>query len=262
VGYYAVKEIYPWLRAIRDPLGAYCYLAIGAERALLFDTVHGVGSLPDAIREITDKPVTAVLSHGHYDHSNGACQFEEAWLREADFDLCRTHATEKFRRSALKKLASSGRALPEGFDEGAYVGAGAGNLRKMEPGHVFDLGGLCMEVVGMEGHTAGSAGLLAREHRALLVGDAANARAWLFLQESLPLNRYAEMLERAALLDFDEYFIGHSDAPNPKSDFKKYANVARNASLEKSKPHPVFPWMESYLYEEGGAGVLFSRDKL
>ena len=70
------------LLCIYDPESVFCYLVVGNERALLFDTAFGIGSLPGAIRKITDKPVTVVLSHGHTDHANGAYQFDEAWLHK------------------------------------------------------------------------------------------------------------------------------------------------------------------------------------
>jgi len=263
MGYYDVKEIHTWLRSIRDPLdNAYCYLAIGDERALLFDTGHGIGDLRGEIAKITDKPVTVVLGHGHSDHVNGAFQFGEAWLHEADFDLYARHASKKSRLRTLEGAEADGVALPEGFDRDAYVNAGDVSLKKLAPGQVFDLGGLSMEVVGMEGHTAGSIGLLARERCMLFDSDSASAHVWLFLRESLPVSRYVAMLERVAGLDFDTFFIAHSGEPKPKSDFGRYINVARNISLEKSKPYPVLPTFGGNLYSEGGAEIVFHKDKL
>jgi|GEM_PF-2812013 len=37
MGFYTVKNIYPWLYSIYDPLGSYCYLVVGNDEALLFD---------------------------------------------------------------------------------------------------------------------------------------------------------------------------------------------------------------------------------
>ena len=260
--YYTIRKIYPWLYSIYDPDNVYCYLVVGEERALLFDTAYGIGSLPGVIGKITDKPVVAVLGHGHVDHANGAYQFDEAWLHEADFELCRMQTTEKVRRDILKGLSESGQILPEGFDTNAYIKAGAGNLKKLDTGHVFDLGGLHAEVVGMEGHTAGSVGLLIREHRVLLDSDAANSHVWMFLPESLSVGQYIAMLERTIQLDFDTFFVGHSDAPMTKADFQKIINVARNASVEKSDPYNSKPELKPFIYQEDGMAIVFSRAKL
>jgi len=262
MGYYAVKEIYPWLHSIHDPQNVFCYLVVGSEWALLFDTAHGIGDLHGAINEVTDKPVVTVLGHGHLDHACGAYQFDEVWLHGDDFAVCQRHTSEKYRRHILGELAAGGHALPEGFDGDAYVRAGTGNLKEMAPGQVFDLGGLHVEVVSMEGHTAGSVGLLVREHRVLLDSDSANAHVWVFLPESLPVGRYADMLERVVRLDFDTFFTGHSGKPRPKSDFMKYIGAARNVSPEKSEPYPEFPWLKGHLYKEDGAEIVFSMEKL
>lgn len=262
MGYYTIKPIYPWLYSLYDPLGVYCYLAVGCERALLFDTAHGVGNLPEAVRTVTDKPVTVVLGHGHIDHANGAYQFEEAWLHEDDFPLCREHTSEGYRRQVLQGFSEAGPALPEGFDPETYATAGMGTLKKLELGQVFDLGGLHMEVIGMEGHTAGSVGLLAQEHRVLLDSDAANPHIWMFLNESLPVSQYIAMLERVRQLAFDTFFVGHSDMPQPKSEFDKYIRAARNASIEKAEPYGAFSDLKGYFYQEDGVGLVFNEATL
>jgi glyoxylase-like metal-dependent hydrolase (beta-lactamase superfamily II) len=262
MGYYTVKKIYPWLYSIFDPLSVYCYLVVGDEKALLFDTTYGIGSLPDVIREVTDKPVVTVLGHGHVDHANGAYQFNDVWLHEGDFELFHQHTSEEIRRSTLSGLAENKLTLPEGFDPETYVKAGTGNLKKLPIGQVFDLGGLHLEVVAMEGHTSGSVGLLVQEHRILLDSDAANQHIWMFIKEALPINQYITMLERVIKLDFDTFFTGHSDMPRPKSDFQKYINVARNIKTEKSTPYGMFPELKGLLYSEGDAEIVYSEEKL
>jgi len=263
MNYYTVKQIYSWLYSIRDPDNVFCYLAVGDKSALLYDTAYGIGSLPDVIREITDKPVTVALGHGHVDHANGAYQFNEAWLHENDFKLCNLHTSEAFRRNIAADVIKSGAPLPEGFNAEAYAKAGKDlQLKKLEIGQIFDLGGLYMETVAMEGHTAGSAGLLARKQRVLLTSDAANPHIWMFLQESLPIAQYIAMLERVKELDFDVFFIGHSDQPMLKSEIDKFISVARNASVEKSSPYKTFPELNGFLYQEGDTGIVFSEEKL
>jgi len=262
MGYYKVKEIYPWLFGIEDPLSVFCYLAVGKEKALLFDTSYGIGNLPSTIKEITDKPLYVVLGHGHYDHTNGACQFEEAWLHEADFELCRLHSSEEYRKLALKQLEESGIVPPDDFNPGLFLKAGTGNLKKLDTGKVFDLGGLHIEVIGMGGHTAGSIGILAKEKKVLLTSDSATPQVWMFKIESLSVKEYIAMLERVVQLDFDNFITGHTDEIMPKSDFYRYINAARHLSVEKSEPFKYHPELKGLLYREDGVEIVFSEAKL
>jgi len=260
--YYKVNKLYPWLYSIKDPQNVFCYLVVGNERALLFDTVYGIGNLPKTIKEITDKPVTVVLGHGHLDHANGACQFEEAWAHEAELEVCRRETSEEVRRETLKQLKEWGVSLPGDFDPEVYVKGGTGNLKKLPPGKVFDLGGLHLEVIGMGGHTAGSIGLLVKEHKVLLDSDSANTQTWIFRLESLPVKQYIAMLERVVRLDFDTFFMGHSDAPMPKSDIHKFINAARHATIEKSEPFPLLPELKGFIYREDGVEIVISERTL
>jgi glyoxylase-like metal-dependent hydrolase (beta-lactamase superfamily II) len=227
-------EIYPWLHSIYEfRNNVFCYLIIGDEYALLFDTTSGVGGLHRVIRQITQLPVIVVLGHGHFDHVGGVPQMiaylsSEVWLHEADFN--------SFER---------------------YFGE-TRNINKLDVGRIFNLGGLNVEVIGMGGHTAGSVGVLIREHRILLASDSANPDMWLFFGDALPIDQYITMLERTMQLDFDYFFIGHNDMPMPKSDFQRFINVARNASIENAHP---FRELDSetmaFRYDEDGASIYF-----
>lgn len=260
MSHYTSEQIYPWLYRINDPLGVSFYLAVGSEKALLYDTGHGTGDINAAVREITEKPLTVVLSHGHIDHSCGAYQFNEVLLHKNDFELCREHTAPDYRNHILGGLAERG--IEPFIEPEEYRSAGTGNLKPLEPGVVFDLGGLRLEAVEMPGHTTGCVGLLAREYRVLLDGDAANGHIWMFLNESLPLRDYIKMLERVYELDFDTFFPAHSQDPHPKSDFQKYIRAAREASVEKAVPYNTFTELKPYMYTLDGATIVFNERTL
>ncbi|MCL2764991.1 MAG: MBL fold metallo-hydrolase [Treponema sp.] len=228
-------EIYPWLYSIYENRNnVFAYLIVGDDYALLFDTTSGFGLLHYVIKEITDLPVIVVLGHGHYDHAGGVSMMteffsSEIWLHEADFPVYQRYIKE------------------------------TRNLNSLDIGRVFDLGGLNVEIIGMEGHTAGSVGALVREHRILFTSDSAGPDIWLFLGESLPVSQYIAMLELTMQLDFDTFFIGHNDVPMPKTDFQKYINVARNTSLEMAHPYrELGSGMMAFRYDEDGASIYFS----
>ncbi|MCL2057214.1 MAG: MBL fold metallo-hydrolase [Oscillospiraceae bacterium] len=264
MGYYVIKEIYPWLYSIRDH-DVFCYVLVGGQRAVLFDTAYGIADLHSAVRSVTDKPYDVILGHGHLDHVNGAYQFDKVYMHEGDFDLCRLHTSRPYRENLVKAFAGTNTDAPPEFDREAYLASGEPNLEKLEIGRVFDLGGLSIEIVDMIAHTQGSIGLLVREKRVLLVSDAANGHVWLFTEETLPLKDYVEMLERTySSVPFDTFFIGHDDAPLPKSDFVKYISAAKAVSMEKSVPYETayLPELKPYIFSLDGVDVIFSEKKL
>ena len=262
MGFYEIKQVEPWLYSIYDPMSVFCYLAVGSEKALLYDTVFGVGDLHAAIREITDKPVTVVLGHGHIDHANGAHQFKEAYLHDGDLDLFKRHTSREYRTNITDNYKEGGIDAPAGFDARTYIDADACKLLSLREGMAFDLGGLRAEVVEMAGHTAGSIGLLFKDKRTLLVSDAANAHIWMFLEESSPISEYMKMLDRIYDLDFQTFYTGHGDDPQPKSMLKKYKKVATEASFDKASPYGRFPELKPYLYEVDGIGIVFNEKTL
>jgi len=228
---YSVTRIDSWLYSIMDVKNkVYCYLLLGEEKALLFDTTYGYGSLHSVISEITELPVIVILGHGHKDHSGGASQMKayldsDIWLHEADFEMYEYY-----------------------YQETRF-------LNKLEAGMIFNLGDLTVEVIGMGGHTQGSVGILVKEYRTLFTSDSANYHIWLFMKESLSLEQYIAMLERVQKLEFDTFYIGHDYLDSPKSDFQLLINAARNAKAERSE---FIEEYNAFHYEENGANVYFN----
>lgn len=179
---------------IDDAGDSTCYLVTGKKRALLIDSVNGRENLRDIIGELTLLPVTVVNTHGHIDHIYGNVYFEEAHLHPADFKLHDEHfmlpPAKELKRHGLKPC----------------------HLVPLEENEVFDLGGVTLEVIPLPGHTAGSVGLLLREHRILFTGDAVNGHLWMQLEESLPIEVLKESLVNLlqnCRSQFDFILTGH-----------------------------------------------------
>jgi glyoxylase-like metal-dependent hydrolase (beta-lactamase superfamily II) len=137
------------------------------------------------------------------------------------------------------------------------------NTQPLPVGKIFDLGGLQAEVIAMEGHTPGSVGLLVKDHGVLLVGDAANAHVWMFLDESLPVRDYIAMLKRVVGYEFDTFLTAHNNGKiHPKSEMLKYIETAENASLEKAEPYDGPMGLKGFLYQEDGIGIVVSERTL
>ncbi|MDR3276485.1 MAG: MBL fold metallo-hydrolase [Treponema sp.] len=267
--YFEIQAIHPWLYSIRDPMKVYCYLLLGEDRALLFDTAFGFGDLPAVVRGITNKPLTVVDSHGHADHACGNTQFDTVYLHPADFETCRDYTGPVWRGKSVNMAKELG-IFPDGLEEEAYCAAGTGNLVPLPKDAVFDLGGISARVIEMPGHTRGSVGLFVPEQKALLASDAACKVPLVFLPESAPVAVYRNMLERVRKLPFEEHFVGHDGGALDNKQFDLYLKAAREARLDNSVRVPLPDWEgETYAHVVDGVlgsdnftALIFSKEKL
>jgi hydroxyacylglutathione hydrolase len=90
--WYAVETVAPGVTAIGEPLYHqinWSYLVEGVDQALLFDTGPGERNIAPVVRELTKKPVAALASHMHYDHTGNLYRFPAVWA--ADLPELRAH---------------------------------------------------------------------------------------------------------------------------------------------------------------------------
>ncbi len=176
---------------IDDAGESTCYLICGNERALLVDSVNGEEDLLEVVRTVTDLPVMVVNTHAHLDHVAGSKYFQEVYLSPVDFAMVSRDFAQ------WEHAAEYPEFLP------------------VNPGDVFDLGGVQLEAVDLQGHTPGSIGLLDREMRFLYTGDAINTHLWMQLDHSLPIRVQRDMLKTLIEQhgsEFDYILHGHAAA--------------------------------------------------
>ena len=75
-----VVEIAPRTWLISEYKLVNMYLLEGDEAALLIDCGTGIGNAAETVRELTDKPLTVAITHGHFDHDGAAALFPEIHL--------------------------------------------------------------------------------------------------------------------------------------------------------------------------------------
>lgn len=168
---------------IQEDEGVCCTLVRGEKMALLVDTGYGRRNLRSFVEAHITTPYMVVNTHGHPDHIGGNHWFDSVSISPEDMDTLRF------------------------FDEGEKKSC---PLKALEAGTVLDLGGYHVEVLSLTGHTRGSLGLLVKEERLLLAGDAMNDWLWLFHYGSLPMQVLRDSLKRALTWEFDTYLGGHS----------------------------------------------------
>jgi len=151
------------------------YLVIGSTRAVLIDTGMGVGNIRSLVRGLTDRPLTVVNSHAHWDHIGGTHLFAgeaEIWVHAAEApDLERGVNNQRLRGFlAPDRLVG---AFPRGFDLASAVIPGVRPTRLLHGDETIDLGDRSLEVLAAPGHSPGGIVLLDRRNGILFSTDAA-----------------------------------------------------------------------------------------
>lgn len=159
--------------ALREPLsGCILYLLAGRNSALLIDTGMGTTDLREAVKSLTQKPITVVNTHGHLDHIANNHQFENIYLCSKDQEVFRAHTDPDYVKKLVKQTTPPVLLpfLKKKMDNLLHPKPG-GVYHWVEEGYTFDLGGRIVEVIETPGHTPGSICLLERERKALYTGD-------------------------------------------------------------------------------------------
>ena len=170
----------------------YMYLLEGEERALLIDTGYGFGELGEYCASLTDKPVIAAVTHGHFDHVLGNKYFNQVYMSEyAPGDIGECPEEEN----------------PFKCPDTEYV--------VVHDGDSVDLGNRSVRVFEMPAHALSSLYFLDEQRGYLFTGDELDGQVviWYFTQKVAPDYRGAAALHRgymqrlAAILDEISYVL-------------------------------------------------------
>ena len=161
--YFAVEDLGNRTYAIGEPhyyQQNYSYLIIGQTRAVLFDSGSGTRDISGVVKNLTNLPITVVVSHLHFDHLGGISPFTDV----AMIDLPETRAD-----------VSGGLFKPSRYEYmGFFDGRTAPSFRVSKwllPGAIIDLGGRTLRVLSTPGHTPSSVALFDASNRRLFIGD-------------------------------------------------------------------------------------------
>ncbi|RWA70106.1 MBL fold metallo-hydrolase [Mesorhizobium sp.] len=142
----------------------------GRDRDLLFDTGLGHFSLRRHVPLVTERKLTCVASHTHFDHIGCHHEFPDRCVHSAEADILADPRNEwtVADRYANEEMFDR---LPEGWDTARYriLPAPAGHL--LEHGDVVDLGDRAFEVIHTPGHSPGGIALFEKKTGILLSGD-------------------------------------------------------------------------------------------
>jgi glyoxylase-like metal-dependent hydrolase (beta-lactamase superfamily II) len=224
---------------IRDPLGVYMTLLVGAKQALLFDTGYGLFDPRPQICAITPLPLTVLCSHHHHDHLLGARWFDEVILPQGEIAGAGRYVGGLQRRRVLKRAKECGIVLTSD-EQRDYLAFVMPPLRPLDT-QSFDLGGLKARVWPMPGHTRDSVGLWVEEERLLLAGDNLNPTVWLFMKDSATVAEYAATMRNALYLPFAHVLCPHTGEPIGRRAVQSYTDGLRSEVFREALPVCIPP---------------------
>ena len=130
----------------------------GRDRDLLFDTGLGHFSLRNHVPLVSERRLTCVASHTHFDHIGCHHEFPDRCVHTAEAQILADPRNEwtVADRYANEEMFDG---APEGWDTARYriLPAPAGRL--LEHGDVVDLGDRAFEVIHTPGHSPGGIAL-------------------------------------------------------------------------------------------------------
>ncbi|SJM34543.1 MBL fold metallo-hydrolase [Mesorhizobium delmotii] len=142
----------------------------GRDHDLLFDTGLGHFSLRRHVPLVTERKLTCVASHTHFDHIGCHHEFPDRCVHAAEAEIL---ADPRNEWTVADRYATEAMfdGMPQGWDTARYRILPAPADRLLGEGDVVDLGDRAFEVIHTPGHSPGGIALYERKTGILLSGD-------------------------------------------------------------------------------------------
>lgn len=185
----------------------HCYLLKGEESSLLIDTGLGISNIWDEVARLTEKPVTAVATHVHWDHIGGHKYFPDFYAHEAELDWL--NGKFPMPPDAVRKMVVDRCDLPDGFDVERYEIFQGQPTRVLTDHDVIDIGGRQIEALHTPGHAPGHLCFWEKERGYLFTGDLVYKDVLFAYYPSTDPEAYLASLEKIAALPVKRVFPAH-----------------------------------------------------
>lgn len=158
------RHVAPWMRC-------NMWLIHGRNGNLLVDTGMGLRPIKPEVAALTERPVTAICTHCHFDHIGCAHEFDARLghrLEAEDYaapDLNRSCASQWLDAELITALPHAG------YELRTFSLTPAPLTGFLDEGDILDLGDRAFNVLHLPGHSPGSIALYERATRTLFSGD-------------------------------------------------------------------------------------------
>jgi len=213
----------------------HCYLLNGRERSLLIDTGLGICNIYEEVRKLTDRPITAVATHIHWDHIGGHKYFPDFYAHEAELPWLNGEfplSIETVREMVLDRCEA-----PEDFDVTRYEMFQGTPTRVLRGGETLDLGGRSVQVLHTPGHSPGHLCFWEEERGVLYTGDLVYLDTLLAYYPSTDPAAYLASLETVAALPARRVLPAHHTLEIPPDTPARMRDALRRLEREGKLRH-------------------------
>lgn len=185
----------------------HCYLLEGKTRALLIDTGLGICDISKEVSKLTDKPVTAVATHIHWDHIGGHKYYKDFYAHEAE--LSWLNGNFPLPLDSVKKMVIDRCEIPKGYDVNTYSLFQGTPTMLLRDGDIIDLGERIIKVIYTPGHSPGHMCFFEPESGYLFTGDLVYKDTLLAYYPSTDPKQYLQSMEIVSNLSVKRVFPAH-----------------------------------------------------
>ncbi len=250
---YAIYEPNQWQEAIS-------YLLIGTERAMLVDTLQGIGDLKAVTDQLTGLPIILMNTHSHYDHVSGNYQYETIYGRNTPYTLANAKGKSNAEIGNAVTADTIWKNLPAGFDYGTYESKPYEIDKFVDDGEIIDLGNREIRVVFTPGHSPDSVILIDKENRMMFTGDTFYPAPIYVYSDTANFQDFflSSQIMFGYRNDVDYLMPGHNETMQPAS----FLNELRSATMAIVNPTTEFIQGDGQKTYNFGAFSIIVKDPL
>lgn len=185
----------------------HCYLLNGSKRSLLIDTGLGICNIYDEVIKLTDKPVTAVATHIHWDHIGGHKYFPDFYAHNDELNWL--NGEFPLSMETIREMVTDRCDLPSGYDVNDYEFFQGTPSKVIKDGDSIDIGGRSVKVLHTPGHSPGHMCFFEEERGYLFTGDLVYKDTLFAYYPSTDPQAYLKSLEKLVKLPSEKVFPAH-----------------------------------------------------
>ena len=185
----------------------HCYLLNGSEHSLLIDTGLGICNIYDKVIKFTDKPITAVATHIHWDHIGGHKYFPDFYAHEDELNWL--NGKFPLTMKQIKGMVVDQCDLPDGYDVNKYEFFQGKPTKILKGNEVINIGNRFVQIVHTPGHSPGHMCFWEKERGNLFTGDLVYKNTLFAYFPTTDPEIYLNSLEQVSTLPVKRLFPAH-----------------------------------------------------